>query len=425
MANRLPNLLYLAHRVPYPPDKGDRIRSFHTLRFLAESANVHVACLADEPVPPGAVAALERRCARVAVVPVGPWARRARAAFSLLCGRPATLGAFDAPTLHRTLDLWSREIAFDVCVAFSSSMAPYLRAGGLRGVPAVVDLCDVDSEKWFDYAAAGGPAAWLHRLEGRRLRRLERELATWARGVVLTTPAEVAVYERFAGPGTAVAVANGVDLAAFRPAAPSSELSLVFVGALDYRPNVDGIVWFCSEVWPRLCQHRRDARLFVVGRRPVAAVRRLGRMPGVEVVGTVPDVRPWLARAAVAVVPLRIARGVQNKVLEALAMAKAVVASPLCLQGLAAEPGRHLLTASDPGEWEEAVLRLLDDGELRRRLGEAGRTFVEEHHRWERCLAPLRELVVRAACGLAFAPPTREGGANAKPQAARLEGERA
>jgi sugar transferase (PEP-CTERM/EpsH1 system associated) len=389
-----PNVLHLAHRLPYPPDKGDRIRSFHTLRHLAGRARVHLACLADEAVPEEARTALEGLCARVAIVPVSGWGRKVRALLSLLRGRTATEGAFQSPVLRWVLREWTRDTPFDAALASASSMVPYLQQQELRSVPAVVDLVDVDSQKWLDYAAVSRwPAAWLYRTEGRRLRRLEQTLPAWTRGVVLTTPAEVALYEQFAGPGTARAVANGVDLDCFRPAPQSLEPACVFVGALDYRPNVDGIGWFCSEVWPKLWQRRRDARLFIVGRRPTEAVRRLKAVAGVEVVGTVPDVRPWLSRAAVVLVPLRIARGVQNKVLEALAMGRAVLATPLCLQGMLTEPGRHLLTATAPNEWLAELERLLDDEGLRRRLGEAGRAFVEEHHCWESCLEPLLEML--------------------------------
>ena len=395
MSDTRPNVLHLAHRLPYPPDKGDRIRSFHTLRHLAAHANVHLACLADEPVPAGAIAALESLCSRVVVVPLSGWGRQARALLSLLRGRTATEGAFWSSALYRLLAAWTRGMRFDAVLASASSMVPYLQREGLRDVPAVVDLVDVDSQKWLDYAAASrGPAAWLYRTEGRRLRRLEQGLPAWTRGVVLTTPAEVALYEQFAGSGTARAVANGVDLDYFRPAPPSSEPACVFVGALDYRPNVDGICWFCAEVWPKLWQRRTDARLYIVGRHPAEPVLRLASVPGVEVVGTVPDVRPWLTRAAVAVVPLRIARGVQNKVLEALAMGRAVLAAPLCLQGMKTAPGRHLLTATAPEEWLTELERLLDDAELRGRLGAAGRAFVAEHHCWDRCLAPLLELLL-------------------------------
>ena len=173
----------------------------------------------------------------------------------------------------------------------------------------------------------------------------------------------------------------------------ADERGCVFVGALDYRPNVEGAVWFCREVWPRLRDRVPGARLDLVGRRPAPAVRRLAEVPGVEVVGPVPDVRPYLARAAVAVVPLRIARGVQNKVLEALAMGKAVVASPQALTGLGVGPGEHVLSASSPWEWVEAIGQLLDDAGFRQRLGSEGRLYVEENHDWGRCLDPFGSLV--------------------------------
>ncbi len=389
-----PVLLHLTHRLPYPPNKGDRIRTFNTLRHLSSRARIHLASLDDEPTPSGAVDALKLMCERVAVVPLASWSRWARACLSLTLGRSATAGAFHSSALTKLLADWCREVRYHAVLASSSAMVPYLRRGPLRDVPAVVDLVDVDSQKWLDYAAASAlPKRWLYRLEGRRLRKLEKDLPSWARAVVLTTPAEVTLYEAFAGAGSARAVANGVDLDYFRPAPPATQPTCVFVGALDYRPNVDGVVWFCEAVWSKILSRRGDARLSIVGRRPVLAVQALAALPGVEVVGTVPDVRPWLEKAAVAVVPLWIARGVQNKVLEALAMARAVVASPTCLGGLGTRPGRELLAASTPDEWADSVLALFDDPERRQQLGAAGRAFVEEHHDWGKCLEPLAELL--------------------------------
>lgn len=252
-----PLLLHLAHRVPFPPDKGDRIRTCHTLRYLARHARVWLACLADEPVSASDRAALEALCERVAIVPAVGKKRWLRALWSLAGGRSATAGLFHQPELVRTLESWANEVRFDACLASSSGMVPYLRRGKLRDVPAVVDLVDVDSQKWYDYAAVSRPPkSWLYRLEGRRLRQLEQDLPSWTRGVVLTTPVEVDIYERFAGPGSARAVANGVDLDYFRPAPPARETSCVFVGALDYRPNVDGVVWFCATAWPKISDRK-------------------------------------------------------------------------------------------------------------------------------------------------------------------------
>jgi sugar transferase (PEP-CTERM/EpsH1 system associated) len=389
-----PALLYLVHRFPYPPDKGDRIRAFQLLRELAKWADVDLACLADEPVADESVAALRRYCRRVAVAPVGGWRRWARTATSLALGGTATVGAFSSPSLRDTLRRWAGETPYHAVLASASGMAPYFRMPELRDVPAVIDLVDVDSQKWLDYAATSrGPRAWLYGLEGRRLRRLEREIALWARALTLVTDAEVGLFRRFCAEGQVEAIGNGVDLDYFAPRPEAAEEGCVFVGALDYRPNIDGAVWFCREVWPAIHQARPQARMRLVGRQPAPAVQRLTEVPGVELVGQVADVRPYVARAAVAVVPLRIARGVQNKVLEALAMGKATVVSPQAREGLRAEPGVHLLEVDSPAQWASTVLRLLDDAALRRRLGLAGRRYVEQEHRWERCLRPFAALV--------------------------------
>jgi sugar transferase (PEP-CTERM/EpsH1 system associated) len=389
-----PNLLYLAHRVPFPPDKGDRIRSFHTLRYLSQRGSIHLACLADEPVAPGVVEALRRYCARVAVIPLGR-ARWLRAAAALLRGQSITAGAFQSPALRATLRDWTRQTRFDGALASSSGMAPYLQRPELREVPAFIDLVDVDSQKWLDYAAAGRGWArrWLYRTEARRLRELERRLPTWARAVTLVSQDEAELYRDFCADGSVHAVTNGVDLDYFAPHPGGAEPCCAFVGALDYRPNVDAVTWFCQEVWPALHRRRPQARLLLIGRRPVPAVTRAAGLPGVELFRDVPDVRPHLGRAAVAVAPLRIARGVQNKVLEALAMGKAVVASPSALTGLRAKPGEHLLTASAANDWVDAVDRLLGDPELRTRVGRAGRHYVQQHHRWDVCLEPMARLL--------------------------------
>lgn len=389
-----PNVLYLTHRVPYPPDKGDRIRTYHLLRFLTQRANVYLACLADEPTSDDTIGALRRLCARLAVVRVGGWSRRLRIAGSLLAGRTASEGAFASPELSGVLGNWTKSIRFDVALTSSSSLVPYLRQPGLEKVPATVDLIDVDSQKWLDYATDGsGPTAWLHRLEGVRLRRLERTLPSWTRGVALVSEAEAQLYRRFCTPGRIVAATNGVDLDYFQPTTQGMQPACVFVGALDYRPNVDAACWFCKEVWPRIHRRLPGAEFWLVGRRPTAAVRRAARRPGVQLIGQVPDVRPYVGRASVAVVPLRLARGVQNKVLEAMAMAKPTVASPPALAALGAQPGAHLIAASTPGEWEEAVVSLLEDPGACRDLGLAARSYVEKHHHWDRCLEPFADLL--------------------------------
>jgi sugar transferase (PEP-CTERM/EpsH1 system associated) len=402
-----PNVLYLVHRTPYPPDKGDRIRAYHLLRFLARRAAVHLACLAHEPVSGETVAALQGLCARLAVIPLGNWTRWLWGPASLLRGATASEGVFHSPALVEVVRGWARETCFDVSLSSASSMVPYQRLDELRPVPAVVDLVDVDSQKWFDYAATcRGPRARLYRTEGHRLRELEQTLPSWARAVTLVSDAEADLFRQLCSWDGVHAVTNGVDLDYFRPPAPvPAESGCVFVGALDYYPNVDAACWFSEHVWPLVRRRHPDARLRLVGRQPTPEVSRLAKLPGVEVVGQVPDVRPYVAAAAVAVAPLRIARGLQNKVLEGMAMAKPVVASPQALTGLNNKLDIPTLTASERQEWAEQVGRLLGNPALRRQLGAAGRSYVETYHDWDRCLEPLGPILGLPA---AEAVPTGE-----------------
>ncbi|OWK47514.1 TIGR03087 family PEP-CTERM/XrtA system glycosyltransferase [Fimbriiglobus ruber] len=388
-------VLYITHRVPFPPDKGDRIRNYHVLRQLAARVPVRLLALADEPVPAETRGVLGEMCERVAIVPVGRFAKLARAGLSVLGGGSLTEGAFRVPAADRILREWVGEVAFRAAVVSTSGLAPYLRRSGLDRVPGFVDLVDVDSQKWFDYAAAtNGPKRRLYRFEGRRVRALERGLPRWTSGVGLVSAAEAAVYESFAGSGTALVATNGVDLDYFRPTPDVPEVpACAFVGAMDYLPNVDAAAWFVANVWPLIRAHHPAAEFWIIGRKPVPAVQRLSAVPGVVVVGQVPDVRPHVAKAAVCVTPMRLSRGLQNKVLEALAMSKAVVAAPPALAALRTEVGTHLLSATTPDEWASVVGRLFDSPDRRRELGAAGRQFVEEHHHWDRCLRPLLDRV--------------------------------
>lgn len=413
MTSSAKNILFLVHRTPHPPNRGDRIRSYRLLLELAGRHNVFLATLADEPPAPETVEFLQAVCRRVAIVPLGGPGRWARAAWSLAAGRTATEGLFRSPALHNVLGEWASSTRFDAAVVYCSSMLPYLDRPEFADLPAVVDLVDVDSQKWFDYAhRAAAPKKWLFACEGRRLRKLERAAVARAAAVALVSEPEAQLLRSFAPNDRTHGIPNGVDLDYFRPqnggASPwrplpaGEQTDLAFVGALDYRANVDGLTWFVQHVWPKLRAGRPALSLGLVGRNPAAAVQKLAATPGVRVVGGVPDVRPYLAAAKAAIVPLRVARGIQNKVLEGLAMARPVIASPGAVEGLAAQHERELLVAGGPAEWALAVSRLLADappgepsaeGRLGDRLGAAGRAFVESSHHWRACLAPFADLV--------------------------------
>ena len=387
-------VLYLTHRVPFPPDKGDRIRNYHLLRQMATRGRVWLGCLADEPVTDDVLGELRRLCERVAVVPVSGKTRWVRAGLSVLRGRSLSEGAFDEPGLRRVVREWANETRFTAAVVSASSLTPYLRMAELRDTPKVVDLVDVDSQKWLDYAAATrGPKRWLYRLEGRRVRRLERDFPNWTAARAVVSRAEADVYEGYAGRGTMTVATNGVDLDYFAPVDCPTELACAFVGAMDYLPNVDAVVWFARDVWPRIRAAYPTAEFRIVGRKPAPAVQQLATLPGVKVVGTVPDVRPHVAGAAVVVAPLRLGRGVQNKVLEALAMGKPVVAAPAALAALGAARGTDVIAAGTPAEFATAVCELFADPGRCRAVGTAGRRYVERNHHWGSCLGPLLDTI--------------------------------
>jgi glycosyltransferase involved in cell wall biosynthesis len=427
-----PDILFLAHRVPYPPDRGDRIRSWNMLRFLAERANIHLACTTEEPVAPETLGVLNDYCERVHIQPLPCIRRWIRGAASLAAGRSVTEGLFASRQLKQVVAAWSRETCFDAVFVFCSSMFQYALDKNLQPARLVVDLVDVDSEKFVNYAeTAPLGKRQLYRLEARRVRRLETAIARRADAVTLVSDDEVSVFRRFCTAGNVQAVQNGVDLEYFHPAASGqrsafsdqpegiggrrsevggqrsevavsdSQLStlnsqpfrLVFTGVLDYRANVEGLRWFCRDVWPKVRERMPHAEFHIVGRGAGEAVRKLARQPGVTLVGEVPDVRPPVWNADVVIAPLTIARGIQNKVLEAMAMAKPIVATPQAIEGTGAVPGEHLLSASTPHEWAAALAELHADPARRESLGRAARADAETRCAWSARLESLADLL--------------------------------
>ncbi|WP_425616573.1 TIGR03087 family PEP-CTERM/XrtA system glycosyltransferase [Anatilimnocola sp. NA78] len=389
-----PKILFLVHRVPFPPNRGDRIRSYHILKSLAEWSDVSLATLADEPLEPGTHQELDRLCERVAIDQVSS-TRWLRAAVSLLAGRSATEGLFASTNLRRTLDSWTRTTPYDAVVVFCSSMMQYLQLPGLKSVRAIIDLVDVDSQKFLDYAQeATGLKRLLYQTEGQRLRTLERTLPYRARAITLVSEAEADLYRTICPNDRTLALENGVDLNYFQPQdVEASPFHCVFVGAMDYYPNASGIKQFCWDVWPQILSRYPAATLAIVGRNPPPDVKSLVSTPGIEVTGTVPDVRPHVAKATAVVVPLKIARGVQNKILEAMAMGKPVIASPQALDGLQAQPEQDLLSACSADEWVSQISRLFEDSLACRELAISARQYVENRHAWSITMQPLAELI--------------------------------
>jgi sugar transferase (PEP-CTERM/EpsH1 system associated) len=348
----------------------------------------------DDPDDVQHLATVQQWCSEVKAVRLHPHRARLASLGGLLRDEPLTLAYYrDAG-----LDAWVRGLRasgrIDAVVVFSSSMAQY--AEGFK-VPVLVDFVDVDSAKWTDYAdARRWPMSWLYRREGRQLLAYERQVAARVQQSFFVTDKEVGLFAGLA-PECAPrvqAVGNGVDTAFFAPdpARPSpfdaGELPLVFTGAMDYWPNADAVAWFAAEMLPALRRQWPSLRLSIVGRSPTPAVMALAG-EGVRVTGTVPDVRPWLQHAAVVVAPLRLARGIQNKVLEAMAMARPVVAATTCTEAIDAAPGLHLAAATTPDDYVRQVSALLADTAAAAAMGTAARQCVEHAYGWAARLGPI------------------------------------
>lgn len=378
-------ILYLCHRVPYPPNKGEKIRAYHHLAHLARGHRVHLACLADTREDLDHARSLEKICASVNVVYRSPTVARLVALAALPTGRSLSVAAFDSPELRIRVERRLREEPPDLILAYSCAMAQYVEH--VQGLPRALDFVDADSEKWRAYGRVRPfPLSTLYALEAERLARYEARMASEFDASIFVSEAEAEIVRRRSARRELSVIPMGVDLEAFRPApedARPHEPVAVFTGVMGYFPNADAVTYFARDIFPRVRSQVPKARFEIVGRNPAAEVRRLARLPGVTVTGTVADVRPYLANAALAVAPFRISRGVQSKVLEAMASGLPIVGTRLAFQGLTATDEDGIRVADSPESFAEEVVGLLRDPAHRAEQGRRARRHVERHHRWE------------------------------------------
>ncbi|MBI1337961.1 MAG: TIGR03087 family PEP-CTERM/XrtA system glycosyltransferase [Phycisphaera sp.] len=400
---RKPRVLLLTHRLPYPPDRGDRIRSYNLLKLLAQHTELGVACTSDDPVWLQHHQLLMTMAQRVAIQPISNNWGKLKGAIALATGKPVTPACFYRQGLADSILQWHEQQPFDTVLTFCTGMVQYARllTHGLGkkynpDIRHVIDLVDVDSQKWRAYAkSTWSPKRFVFAAEARRLRRVERGDFDRFDAVTVVSENEAKAYREHVGDHpNLVVVRNGVALDYFHPLEDAGESkTITFVGVLNYRPNADGVIWFVKNVLPKLRQRLPGAKFVIVGRHPTPAVMELGRHEGVEVVGSVPDVRQYLSQSAAVIAPLLIARGTQNKVLEAMSCQRAVVCSEQASQGIDAVPGKHLLVAQNPDEWVNHLERLMTEPDYRKGIAGAAREHVEREYSWERALEPMLKLV--------------------------------
>ncbi|MCJ2177661.1 TIGR03087 family PEP-CTERM/XrtA system glycosyltransferase [Novosphingobium album (ex Hu et al. 2023)] len=390
-------ILFLAHRIPFPPDRGDKIRSHHVLKALARLAPVHVATFADDEQDHRFEADLAALSASYRLV-----RRRKRLPVAgleaLATGKPLSIAAFHDSRLERYVRNVLAQRDISVIYIFSGQMAQYV-PNGYRG-RVVADLVDVDSAKFEAYATKShGIRSWMERREGYLLQAEEARIAGASDVTLLISKAEAALlHARLSDPAARVcAMGNGMDSVWFDPAlvTPEPRMTacgaprLIFTGQMDYAPNIEAVMRAIDRIMPLVREACPQASLHVVGRNPPAVLQARGGRDGIEVWGRVEDVRPWLAAADIALVPLEIARGVQNKVLEAMAMALPVVLSPGSATGIDAQDGRDFAIAQSDAELAGAVVALAHDPARARAMGMAAREWIVGHAAWDAALAQL------------------------------------
>ncbi len=388
------DILFIAHRIPYPPDRGDKIRAFNILKHLASRKRVHVVAFADDSRDLKHKKGLKAYAASQSII----WRSKPRwiaALQALAQRRPVSLTAFEYGPLREAVDAVLARHSIDTIFVYSSQMAQYLPLKPRQQV--IMDFVDMDSAKFDAYAKTSrGITQWMMQREAHLLLAHDRGVAVRVDASLFVSEEEAALFQTSTGAERVYAVENGIDTDFFDPTAGFKQIEstgslIVFTGQMDYRPNVEAVTWFAETILPHVRLVHPNARFAIVGRNPTDAVKALAREPGVIVTGQVEDVRGWLSAAAVVVAPLKLARGVQNKVLEAMAMARPVVASAAAAEGI--DHGGTIHIGSTVGEIADAVSGLLADADAAAALGNAARAQVKQRYGWSARMCVLDDIL--------------------------------
>lgn len=399
------NILFLAHRLPYPPNKGDKVRSYNLIKHLSKQHRVFVGTFIDDPADSAHIAALRSMCAELEVVELNPRFARIRALNALLADEPLSIRYYRDHALQSWVNATCRSKKIDLAIVFCSAMAQYIEQQ--NRVPLIVDFVDVDSEKWQQYSPNHRwPMSWLYQREGEKLLAYERQLAKQADRSFFVSEAEATLFTSKA-PECCIRVgviSNGVDTEYFSPnperLSPfvANEIPIVFTGTMDYWPNTDAAKWFALEVLPVLLNRDSKIKFYIVGRNPTPEILALAG-DKVKVTGTVTDIRPYLQYAAIVVAPLRIARGFQNKILEAMAMARPVIATAECAKAIDAESGTELITATTVTDFVSAIENQLTDLESSATMGRMARNRAITSYNWETHMAKIDPYLTKKSTG--------------------------
>ncbi len=398
-----PGLLYLTHRIPYPPNKGDKIRSFHLLKHLSQQYRGHLGTFVDADEDWQYVDPVKQFCSETCFVKLDPVFARVRCLSGLARNQPLTLPYYENGQLQQWVDSVLAAQSVDQIIVFSSAMAQYVQH--IQNIPRLIDFVDIDSDKWKQYAETKSwPVSWVYQRESEKLFEYEKDITRVFDCVTFVSKKESDIFKQLFpdAPAKVNYFNNGVDIDYFSPLSsypnPYEKGGRVFVftGAMDYWANVDAVVWFARSIFPEIYLRVPDIQFYIVGSRPTSQVLALAKIPGVTVTGAVADIRPYLMHAACAVAPLRIARGIQNKVLEAMAMGKTVIASPQAMEGICAIPGKELFVAGDEAQFVNQAVQLVMENESED-MGKAARERILADYGWPESLARIDQLLIPAS----------------------------
>lgn len=400
-------ILFIAHRIPYPPNKGDKIRSFNEIKYLSKKHEIHLACLVDENRDLQYVEELKKYCCTVDAVLINKRWAKIKSLFALFPLIPLSVSCFFSKKLKRIIDHKLSTVNFDIIFCFSSAMAQYVM--GVKDIPRVMDFVDVDSEKWKQYSDHKSfPMSWIYRMEGKSLSNYEAKIAEDFNYSVFVSQKEVEVFNRLVPRVKNIsAITNGIDTDYFNPLyngnngfehSTSGEISqkpiIIFTGVMDYFANVEGVKWFVKEVFPIVKGEIPDVKFYIVGTNPTQEIKNLGKDRNIIVTGFVEDVRKYLAMATVSVAPLRIARGIQNKVLEAMAMGVPVVGTSQVLEGI--DPGHDcdLSEENHPEKFAENVVQIIRKESLRETMSRKLMSMVKNKFNWNVNMKQLENILL-------------------------------
>lgn len=391
------HLLFLCHRIPYPPNKGDKIRSFNMLKKLSEHYTVHLAAFVDDPQDWQYKAYLEKYCESLCLVALDKRKATLKSAVGLLLNKPLTLPYFYSTQIAKfTKEKLVSHNDADVFV-FSSSMAQFVDSDAHKHLKRVIDFVDVDSDKWRQYSEKKSwPMNWVYRREAKLLEQEEVRLTDCFNRSLFVSPQEATHFRELIPShlrNKVDFVLNGVDTKYFSPSF-NQEIRerapyLSFTGAMDYWANVDAVVWFVQNVWPQIISKHSDIRFYIVGGNPTDEVKALEKIEGVVVTGRVEDVRPYINSAKICIAPMRIARGIQNKVLEAMAMGKSMVLTNMASDGITIPTEQQKYVADDAASFRNAILELLDSEDEQSQIGSINRSVIENNFKWKNTLTSL------------------------------------